>query len=41
MPEKEIGVITEQGYAAGQFGYNPASKEDQEKLKSDKDDKNK
>lgn len=41
MPEKEIGVITEQGFPAGQFGYNPASKEDQEKLKSGDKDKDK
>ena len=37
---KEIGVITEQGYAAGfGLGYNPVSKEDQKKMDNKKDQK--
>jgi hypothetical protein len=39
MPD--IGVITEQGFPAGEFGYTKLNEEDQEKLKKSKDKPNK
>lgn len=35
MPEKEVGVITEQGFVAGQFGYDKLNEADQAKLRED------
>lgn len=32
---KQIGVITEQGFPAGQFGYNKLNEQDQQKIKKD------
>lgn len=32
---KNIGVITEQAYPAGQFGFEPLKEQDQEKVKTD------
>ena len=33
--DKNIGVITEQGFPAGQFGFEPLKEQDQEKVKTD------
>ena len=36
MDKKEqIGVITEQGYVAGQFGFTPLTEADQKKIEDD------
>ena len=32
---KNIGVITEQGFPAGQFGFEPLKEQDQEKVQKD------
>ena len=32
---KEYGVITEQGFPAGQFGFDKLNEETQQKIKSD------
>lgn len=37
MPEKEVGVITEQGFVAGQFGYDKLSESDQAKLRENEE----
>lgn len=33
--EKNIGVITEQGYPAGKFGFDPLKEVDQSHVKDD------
>ena len=33
----KIGVITEQGYPAGQFGFDPLSKKEQAQLETAKE----
>lgn len=40
MEKKKIGVITEQGFAAGQFGYSPLNEQDRDKVET-KSDENK
>lgn len=37
---KNYGVLTEQGYPVGQFGYNPLNEQDTKKIK-ESEDKNK
>lgn len=38
---KNIGVITEQGFPAGQFGFEPLKEQDQSKVKETMDKENK
>lgn len=43
MDDKKFGVITEQGYVGGQFGYTPLSEQDNKTVndndkKKDEDD---
>ena len=39
--ENNFGVITEQGFPMGQFGFEKLNESDQEKLKKDKENENK
>lgn len=42
MADNKFGVITEQGYPVGQFGYKPLSEEDNRKvLEEQKKEENK
>ena len=34
-----IGVITEQGFPAGQFGFDQLNEQDQQKIKTEEKDK--
>ena len=39
MADNKFGVITEQGYTVGEFGFQPLNEEDQEQVKKSEADK--
>ena len=39
MTDNKFGVITEQGYPVGEFGFRPLNEEDQEQVKKSEADK--
>ena len=39
MADNKFGVITEQGYPVGEFGFHPLNEEDQEQVKKSEADK--
>ena len=39
MTDNKFGVITEQGYPVGEFGFQPLNEEDQEQIKKSEADK--
>lgn len=41
MSDKNFGVINEQGYPAGQFGFKPLNEDDKRNIEKSENDKEK